>query len=517
MVQLREFRVVLPVSVEEYRVAQLYMVAKYSAAESGGDSGSDGVEIVKNEPFENDFGRGQYTNKIYHLASKLPSWLVSLIPKNALTLEEEAWNAYPRCVTVLKCPYLSKFKLQLDTMHLPDRGDSDNALDMSAAQLKKRQVEMIDIATDPVEKYVEEEDPCKFKSKKTGRGPLKAGWHKKCDPVMTAYKLVTVDVPYFGWGSSVEKFVAKHAQRKVLLEGHRKLFCWLDEWFGLSMDDIRAMEKETAEAMLRARGVSRPRDDSDIDVVDEDDRPAINEVEVAGTDGEGRGQDAVEGGTPGRVSRQGSGASDGPDPGRLGRQLSRRASRLSRSNSEENKPSLSRRTSFNSAGPSFSMGIATNSALEDPQTPGTGDVPPMPSYNRVVTPRSKANADGAFANGIARDPGIEHMPSIPSFAELETGGGVASPVKRTLVMEEVSAGYESEEVRHAILQLDTAIGLVKNKPGDAGANGEANGSKTLAVSAQAGASMNGGDGSEVKHCVSVLDSVMRSLKIKASK
>lgn len=75
------------------------MVAKYSAAESGGDSGSDGVEIVKNEPFENDFGRGQYTFKIYHLASKLPSWLVSLIPKNALTLEEEAWNAYPRCVT----------------------------------------------------------------------------------------------------------------------------------------------------------------------------------------------------------------------------------------------------------------------------------------------------------------------------------------------------------------------------------------------------------------------------------
>lgn len=51
------------------------------------------------------------------------------------------------------------------------------ALDLSGAQLKKRQVEMIDIATDPVEKYVEEEDPCKFKSQKTGRGPLKAGWH----------------------------------------------------------------------------------------------------------------------------------------------------------------------------------------------------------------------------------------------------------------------------------------------------------------------------------------------------
>lgn len=38
---------------------------------------------------------------------------------------------------------------------------------------------------------------------------LSSAVQKKCDPVMTAYKLVTVDVPYFGWGSSVEKFVAK--------------------------------------------------------------------------------------------------------------------------------------------------------------------------------------------------------------------------------------------------------------------------------------------------------------------
>lgn len=47
--------------------------------------------------------------------------------------------------------------------------------------------------------------------------------------------------------------MVQHAQRKVLLEGHRKAFCWLDEWYGLTMEDIRAMEKETAEAMLRVR------------------------------------------------------------------------------------------------------------------------------------------------------------------------------------------------------------------------------------------------------------------------
>jgi hypothetical protein len=67
--------------------------------------------------------------------------------------------------------------LDVDAFRSAEPGCSLQALDISAAQLKKRQVEMIDIATDPVEKYVEEEDPCKFKSRKTGRGPLKAGWH----------------------------------------------------------------------------------------------------------------------------------------------------------------------------------------------------------------------------------------------------------------------------------------------------------------------------------------------------
>ena len=31
-------------------------------------SGGEGVEVLKNEPFENELGKGQYTYKIYHVA-----------------------------------------------------------------------------------------------------------------------------------------------------------------------------------------------------------------------------------------------------------------------------------------------------------------------------------------------------------------------------------------------------------------------------------------------------------------
>ena len=44
----------------------MYAVADMSKQETGG---GDGVEVIKNEPFENhpEYGRGQYTFKKYHL------------------------------------------------------------------------------------------------------------------------------------------------------------------------------------------------------------------------------------------------------------------------------------------------------------------------------------------------------------------------------------------------------------------------------------------------------------------
>ena len=71
---VKEYRVTLPMTVEEYQVAQLYSVAEASKNETGG---GEGVEVLKNEPYDDvpllngKFTKGQYTHKIYHLASKV--------------------------------------------------------------------------------------------------------------------------------------------------------------------------------------------------------------------------------------------------------------------------------------------------------------------------------------------------------------------------------------------------------------------------------------------------------------
>jgi hypothetical protein len=67
---VKEYRIPLPMTVEEYRIAQLYMIAKKSSQEStGADSGS-GVEILVNEPYSEGpggQGTGQFTHKVYHI------------------------------------------------------------------------------------------------------------------------------------------------------------------------------------------------------------------------------------------------------------------------------------------------------------------------------------------------------------------------------------------------------------------------------------------------------------------
>lgn len=48
----------------QYQVGQLYSVAEASKNETGG---GEGIQVLKNEPYEKDGEKGQYTHKIYHL------------------------------------------------------------------------------------------------------------------------------------------------------------------------------------------------------------------------------------------------------------------------------------------------------------------------------------------------------------------------------------------------------------------------------------------------------------------
>lgn len=250
---IKEYRICMPMTSEEYNLAQLYMVAKASQEETGKKAG-EGIEIVKNEGYSVDsevnkykMPSGQYTEKVMHLKSHIPKFISALLPVSMMDIHETSWNAFPHCKTEYTNAYFKdKLTLSVETIHADDRGTQENAVGLSPDDLSKRKVDYINIACEDAHVKMEKGfDPTKFQSQKTNRGPLKANFIADHDPIMTCYKVVKLRFKIFGLQTKVEQWGHQYGFRNVFLESHRKLFCWIDEWYGLKIDDIRAMEDET--------------------------------------------------------------------------------------------------------------------------------------------------------------------------------------------------------------------------------------------------------------------------------
>ncbi|ESP03884.1 hypothetical protein LOTGIDRAFT_212050 [Lottia gigantea] len=242
---MKEYRICMPLSVEEYKIGQLYMVAKHSSEQS---EKGEGVEVVKNESCSHpEYGEGQFTEKRVYLSSRLPAWLQSFIPR-IFYVTEKAWNYYPYTITEYTCSFIPKFNVYIETRYENNNGSSNNCLGIGADQLSLRTVDFIDILHDqvPDKYYKEEEDLSKFGSRKTNRGPLQNGWDKTSNPIMCSYKLVKVKFEVWGLQTKVEGFTHKSI-RDILLLGHKQAFAWIDEWIEMSEEDVRRYEKSMHE------------------------------------------------------------------------------------------------------------------------------------------------------------------------------------------------------------------------------------------------------------------------------
>ncbi|XP_066578095.1 phosphatidylinositol transfer protein, beta, like isoform X1 [Amia ocellicauda] len=151
------------------------------------------------------------------------------------------------------------FFIKIETWHKPDMGTTDNVHGLSQEVWEEAEVVPIDIADRTQvadDDYKPDEDPAVFHSEKTGRGPLGPGWKKELYssdwPHMTAYKLVTVHFRWWGLQGRVEKFIHKQ-EKRLFTNFHRQLFCWIDRWVDLSMEDIRRMEEETQRELDQMR------------------------------------------------------------------------------------------------------------------------------------------------------------------------------------------------------------------------------------------------------------------------
>uniref|UniRef100_A0A3Q3DA09 Cytoplasmic phosphatidylinositol transfer protein 1-like n=1 Tax=Hippocampus comes TaxID=109280 RepID=A0A3Q3DA09_HIPCM len=235
---MKEYRICMPLTVEEYRIGQLYMISKHSNEQS---ERGEGVEVVQNEPYEDpEHGSGQFTEKRIYLNNKLPSWARAVVPK-IFYVTEKAWNYYPYTITGMlpqfSCSFLPKFSIHIESKYEDNKGSNDKIFSCEPRD-EETEVCFVDIAYDevPERHYKDSEDLRYFKSKKTERGLLQEGWIDTQDPIMCSYKLVSVKFEVWGLQTRVENFP------------HNVIGDKNDPLNNMSMEEVREYERATQEA-----------------------------------------------------------------------------------------------------------------------------------------------------------------------------------------------------------------------------------------------------------------------------
>lgn len=214
---------------------------------------------------------GQYTSKVYHVGGNLPSWFRAIAPASVLKAEERAWNCYPYCRTVMTNPYLGeRFHIVVETLHVDidsDTGemvtkvrlpggsthqisDPDNVFELPPNLLKDRQIYNLDICahtTDPTDKH----DPTAFTSTRLHRGPFASATLPHHSPRMLVFKLVTIRCAIFGVQTRAESLILE-SQCRLFHRFYRRTVCEMDEWSGLGIAEVRAIEEEARETLERA-------------------------------------------------------------------------------------------------------------------------------------------------------------------------------------------------------------------------------------------------------------------------
>lgn len=68
--EIKEYRIILFVFVEEYKIGQLYVVVEVSKNEMGG---GEGIEVLENKLYLDyvKYGSGQYIYKVFYLLKKV--------------------------------------------------------------------------------------------------------------------------------------------------------------------------------------------------------------------------------------------------------------------------------------------------------------------------------------------------------------------------------------------------------------------------------------------------------------
>uniref|UniRef100_A0A1I8IZ45 Phosphatidylinositol transfer protein n=1 Tax=Macrostomum lignano TaxID=282301 RepID=A0A1I8IZ45_9PLAT len=251
----------MPCSVAEYRLGQIYMIAKHCRQQS---QLSEGVRVMLNEPYESpELGPGRYCEKKIYLGQGPPGLLDQ--PSVARGWDFRAGKILqPFSDNKKQCSYIPRLNIQVDTKFVDYQIDIENIFSLSQSDLDRRRVVTIDIAADQLDsrKYRADElvrvHCAAFDYRQVhpntrcvaadlanwGACRFLPGWQSRARPLHCCYKLVRAAFPVWGLQTRVEAYVQDRLVQQLLLHAHRQAAAWMDNWLGLSEDEIRTIESQ---------------------------------------------------------------------------------------------------------------------------------------------------------------------------------------------------------------------------------------------------------------------------------
>ena len=89
--------------------------------------------------------------------------------------------------------------------------------------------------------------------------------------------ILQVEFRYWGMQSRIEHYIDDYGLRRMMVRAHRQAWVWQDEWIGLTMKDIRRLERETQIILRKKLGKAI----SDGEEADGDAEDSVEEEETA--------------------------------------------------------------------------------------------------------------------------------------------------------------------------------------------------------------------------------------------
>ena len=257
---IREIRIVMPLSMDEFRRGQRYTIAR---AERDAVEEGVGVMLVVSEYCQHEeYGEGVHQVKRFYLSSYLPMWVQPFIPSNSFYVVEESWNYYPHhCYSIFTCKVIPSLRVEISSRYLNDKATTENVFNLEPAVLKQREVQVLDVINDRLKdtkggKY----NIQGFKCEKAQRGPLHKDWIETQNEIMCSYKLIRASVPILGIQNRAESGIIE-GLREILFQTHKDSVMWLEDWFDITYGELRELELLLIDQTTQhARSIDR-RDD----------------------------------------------------------------------------------------------------------------------------------------------------------------------------------------------------------------------------------------------------------------